>query len=93
MVQMMNDTEPTVGRTEETREALERLSWNYWWSWTPDGSSVFRDLGRELWDECEHNPRRVLQEVSEFDLMRMITDPVYEYTVAIGPVLTAYSEW
>jgi starch phosphorylase len=77
MVQMINEIGPTVGHTEGTLEALERLSWNYWWSWAPDGAAVFRDLGKELWDDCEHNPRRVLQEVSEFDLMRMVTDPVY----------------
>ena len=77
MVQMIDETEPTLGRTDGTIEALERLSWNYWWSWNPDGASVFRDLGKELWDDCEHNPRRVLQEVSEFDLMRMVTDPFY----------------
>ena len=23
---------------------LERLAWNYWWSWAADGASVFRDL-------------------------------------------------
>ncbi|HWS56858.1 MAG TPA: alpha-glucan family phosphorylase [Pyrinomonadaceae bacterium] len=82
MVQMINESEPTVGRwpqadTPETLAALERLSGNYWWSWVPDGPAVFRDLGQELWDACEHNPRRMLQEVSEFDLMRMLTDPVY----------------
>ncbi|MDQ3804100.1 MAG: alpha-glucan family phosphorylase [Acidobacteriota bacterium] len=82
MVQMINEIEPPIGRTPdaappETLAALERLSWNYWWSWTPDGSGVFRDLGKELWDDCEHNPRRLLREVSEFDLMRMLTDPVY----------------
>jgi starch phosphorylase len=77
MVQMINGIEPTLGHAGETREALERLSWNYWWSWTQDGAAVFRDLGQELWDDCEHNPRRVLREVSEFDLMRMVTDPVY----------------
>jgi hypothetical protein len=24
-------------------QALERLSWNYWWSWSVEGAGVFRD--------------------------------------------------
>jgi starch phosphorylase len=61
----------------ETIAALERISWNYWWSWTPDGSAVFRDLDQEFWDACEHNPRRLLKEVPQYSLMRGATDPVY----------------
>jgi starch phosphorylase len=61
----------------EPLEALERLSWNYWWSWAKDGASVYRDLDPTVWEECEHNPRKLLNEVSEFRLMQMATDPVY----------------
>lgn len=82
---MMSEAEPIHVREEaagasklpETIEALERLSRNYWWSWTPDGHAVFRDLDQEVWDECEHNPRRLLKEVPQYSLMRMATDPVY----------------
>jgi glycogen phosphorylase len=56
---------------------LERLAWNYWWSWAPDGGFVFRDLDPSVWEECEHNPRRLLKEVSDFRLMQMATDPGY----------------
>ena len=58
-------------------QALERLSWNYWWSWSSDGAGVFRDLDAELWDEIEHNPRLLLTKVSEYRLAEMATDPVY----------------
>jgi starch phosphorylase len=58
-------------------EALERLSFNYWWSWSAEGAGVYRDLDAELWDECEHNPRRLLSRVSEYRLAEMATDPVY----------------
>ena len=65
------------GALPETIAALERLSWNYWWSWNSDGSSIFRDLDQEVWGECEHNPRRLLKEISQYNLMKMATDPVY----------------
>jgi glycogen phosphorylase len=61
----------------EPLAALERLAWNYWWSWAPDGGFVFRDLDPSVWEECEHNPRRLLKEVSDFRLMQMATDPGY----------------
>lgn len=58
-------------------KALERLSQNYWWSWSADGAGVFRDLDAKLWDECEHNPRLLLARVTEYRLAEMATDPVY----------------
>jgi starch phosphorylase len=66
----------------ETLAALERLSWNYWWSWAADGAAVFRDLDADVWEECEHNPRCVLNQVSEYRLMKMATDPAYVARVA-----------
>ena len=82
---MMREVEPTQLQEEateattlpETIEALERVSQNYWWSWNPDGHAVFRDLDQAVWDDCEHNPRRLLKEVPQYSLMRMATDPVY----------------
>jgi len=81
----MIETIDEVERTEmqnmrelpETINALEHLSWNYWWSWAADGAAVFRDLDPGLWETCEHNPRRLLLEVEDFRLIRMATDPVY----------------
>ena len=56
---------------------LERLAWNYWWSWAADGASVFRDLDPEIWEECEHNPRQLLAKTSAYRLAEAATDPVY----------------
>ena len=56
---------------------LEQLSWNYWWSWAPDGISIYRDLDPETWEECEHNPRQLLAKASEYRLAQASTDPAY----------------
>lgn len=61
----------------EPLRALEELSWNYWWSWAADGAAVFRDLAPDVWQECEHNPRRLLRETPDFRLTQMAVDPVY----------------
>ncbi|HYH87319.1 MAG TPA: alpha-glucan family phosphorylase [Pyrinomonadaceae bacterium] len=93
---MAKEVEPTFevvkeSALPETIAALERISWNYWWSWNADGSSIFRDLDQEVWNECEHNPRRLLREISQYNLMRMATDPVYiERVRRIGESFDAY---
>jgi starch phosphorylase len=81
MVQAVERVEQ-MGAAEESRlpvslRALERLAWNYWWSWAADGQSVFRDLDPDVWEDCEHNPRRLLARTDEFRLMQMGTDPAY----------------
>lgn len=79
MVQLDEEIEHRVTLSErvlpESLQSLERLAWNYWWSWAPGGVAVFRDLDSTVWEDCEHNPRRLLTEVSEFRLMQMATDP------------------
>src|SRR3954451_4459485 len=56
---------------------LERLAWNYWWSWSADGASLFRDLDADIWEDCEHNPRLLLARTSAYRLAQAATDPVY----------------
>ncbi|MEP6911994.1 MAG: alpha-glucan family phosphorylase [bacterium] len=58
-------------------KALERLAWNFWWSWSRDGATCFRDIDSALWEECGHNPRLLLARASEFRLAEMATDPGY----------------
>jgi len=60
-----------------TLRPLAQLSWNYWWTWSVDGTSVFRDLDPDVWETCEHNPRQLLTRTAEYRLMQMATDPVY----------------
>lgn len=71
--------------------ALERLSWNYWWSWFPDGAGIFRDLDAELWEECEQNPRLLLTRISEYRLAQMATDPIY--LARVQNVIAAFDEY
>ena len=60
-----------------TLEPLERLAWNYWWSWAADGMEVFRDLDSETWAQCDQNPRALLAQVSDLRLTQMAADPSY----------------
>ena len=60
-----------------TLKALKDLSWNYWWSWAPDGSEVFRDLDANLWQQCEQNPRLLLTQLTDLRLTQMAADPSF----------------
>src|SRR6266700_485734 len=60
-----------------TLAPLRELSWNYWWSWAPDGAEVFRDLDPGLWQQCEQNPRALLAQVSDLRLAQMAADPTF----------------
>jgi len=60
-----------------TLQPLERLAWNYWWSWAPDGAELFRDLDPGLWLQCEQNPRALLAQVSDLRLAQMAADPTF----------------
>src|SRR5437660_6166232 len=65
-----------------TLRPLERLAWNYWWSWAPDGVEVFRDLESATWAQCEQNPRALLAQVSDLRLAQMAADPSYAERVS-----------
>jgi len=60
-----------------TLAPLRELSWNYWWSWAPDGSEIFRDLDPNLWQQCEQNPRLLLTQITDLRLAEVATDPSF----------------
>jgi len=57
--------------------ALDSISRNFYWSWRPEGTALFRDLDPELWDECEQNPRLLLKKVSGLRLWQRSADADY----------------
>ena len=58
-------------------QPLQPLSWNYWWTWAPDGNEVFRDLDPGLWQQCEQNPRILLSQVPDLRLAQVAADPAF----------------
>jgi len=56
---------------------LARLAANYWWSWDPEGESLYAELSPQSWRACRHDPLRCLQRVFPEDLERRANDPAY----------------
>ena len=64
-----------------TLKSLEKISWNYWWSWAPDGPEIFRDLDPGVWQQCEQNPRALLSQTSDLRLAQIAADPAFAQRV------------
>lgn len=73
------ETKPVIPARElpATLKPLEKLAWNYWWSWAPDGPEIFRDLDGSVWQQCEQNPRALLAQTSDLRLAQMAADPAF----------------
>jgi starch phosphorylase len=61
----------------ENLRFLDTLSWNYFWTWKPEGTKLFREIDPRLWDECEQNPRLFLKRASELRLWQKALDTDY----------------
>jgi starch phosphorylase len=61
----------------ENLESLDRIGWNYFWSWSADAAQLFREIDSRLWEQCEQNPRVFLKNVSGLRLWQMANDHEY----------------
>src|SRR5689334_5071267 len=61
----------------ENLSSLEVLSWNFFWSWHPEGVELFRELDPSLWQASEQNPRVLLKHVNQLRLWQKSTDAGY----------------
>ncbi|MCC7519733.1 MAG: alpha-glucan family phosphorylase [Verrucomicrobiae bacterium] len=58
-------------------EPLRELAFNLWFSWEPDATALFRDLDPALWEDCHHNPARLLQRVRQGRLLEVARDEAF----------------
>ena len=61
----------------ESLQFLDMLSWNFLWSWKPEGAYFFRELDAGLWEKCEQNPRLFLKNIKGLRLWQKATDVEY----------------
>lgn len=61
----------------ENLQLLDKISWNFFWSWQPDGVEIFRELDPALWEKCEQNPRLFLRNIKQLRLWQKSTDSEY----------------
>lgn len=56
---------------------LAEIAYNYWWSWTSERISLFRNIDPDAWQQWNHNPVALLQFVSLERLTQLASDPDY----------------
>ncbi len=56
---------------------LAEIAYNYWWSWTTERISLFRNIDPDAWHQWNHNPVALLQFVSLERLSQLANDPDY----------------
>jgi len=61
----------------ENLQALRELAYNFWWCWNSGAFEVFRRLEPDVWEEVNHNPVRLLAEVSRERLADLAADASY----------------
>ncbi len=58
----------------EELEPLREISYNLFWTWNQDAINLFRRLDREIWEETNHNPVKLLGKVSQERLQEAAQD-------------------
>lgn len=61
----------------ENLQALEKISWNYYWSWRPEGINLWRELDSTLWEKYKQNPRVLLKKIGGLRLWQKANDADY----------------
>lgn len=69
-------------------EKMTELATNYWWSWQPEVTNIFRQLDPVLWSEVGHNPMMLLKEYPPERLEQRLRDAVLH-----SRVNWAYRRW
>jgi Amt family ammonium transporter len=55
-----------------SRDKLESIAINLWWSWTPEAQSLFRRLNPEVYRATDNNPRAALATAVVFGVLKAI---------------------
>lgn len=61
----------------EKLNPLRELSRNLWWVWNQCARDLFQSIDNQLWEECEHNPILLLENVSFQRLKELEEDQAF----------------
>jgi starch phosphorylase len=67
---------------------LLELAHNFWWVWQPDAVELFRRLDRDLWEQINHNPVKLLGMIDQTHLADAAQDD--GYLAHLGRVYLAF---
>jgi starch phosphorylase len=73
----MDSIRRNFSHVPERISGLVDLAYNLWWSWHPEARVLFKELDRQVWKECLHNPVQMLQMIPQEYLDRAVNNPEY----------------
>jgi len=50
---------------------LKELAFNYWWCWNSDAKELFLRINRNLWEEVNHNPVKLINKLTNEQLLEL----------------------
>ena len=56
---------------------LKEISRNLWWVWNTEARELFQYIDAEIWEECEHNPIVLLDEVNYQRFLELEKDEAF----------------
>jgi len=68
---------PLDDKLPEKISRLAELTYNLWWSWTPEARELFRRLDYPIWHSTQHNPVQMLKEISSEKLQKVAQDAAF----------------
>ncbi len=75
----------------EKLKGLYDIAYNVWLTWYPDAIRLFWRMDAELWNKSQHNPVKVLGEVSQTRLEELANDEAYVVeTARVHEILDDY---
>ncbi|MCX8051434.1 MAG: alpha-glucan family phosphorylase [Chlorobi bacterium] len=60
---------------------LERLAYNFWWSWNRKAESLFSTIDPTRWERLRRNPVRLLKETSQERFRQLVNDGAYRRAI------------
>src|SRR5688500_7281340 len=66
-----------VAELPQPLEALQKLAYNFRWTWRHESRDLFREADKALWEEVGHNPVQLLSRLPAERLQKLAGDKVF----------------
>lgn len=80
--------DPANSTSLSVHDKLRALAGNYWWSWQPEVTAIFREIDPVRWSELVHNPTLLLREFTDEQLEQRLRQEVLH-----SRINWAYRRW
>ncbi|MFN0199076.1 MAG: DUF3417 domain-containing protein [Planctomycetaceae bacterium] len=77
-----------MAQSKTLHEKLTEMSRNFWWSWQPEITNIFRQIDPERWTQLGHNPVLLLDEYTPEKLEKLANVAVLHSRINL-----AYRMW